>query len=382
MKRSNSIAVALLCAAMSQGCGEGSKTDSSINPQEQAGAGGVAGAFQGAAATGSTWAPVDLNAGMNGGAGFGNPQGGTGAAGMGAGVGGVGAAGTGTGGTGAAGTGAGGMGEAGTGTGGMMAAGTGGTPSVGDASPTIPAVTAQCPDFRDGTITFMGLGGITMVAGAKPAGPTAPMVFYWHGTGSVAGEYAGSAAAVAAGVRAEGGVLISFQGSTGGDFLSGTSVFGAGDFELVDQLVACAVQDHNVDPRRIFTTGCSAGGLFATAMAAMRSNYVAAAAPNSGGLTFPVQFQGPYTPPLMTIHGAAGVDVVFIDFSDSSRTADMTFKNRGGFVINCDHGGRHCGGGPLSGDIWEFFKAHPYGVDPNPWTGGLPSGFNSACEIF
>ena len=45
--------------------------------------------------------------------------------------------------------------------------------------------------------------------------------------------------------------------------------------------------------------------------------------------------------------------------------------------------GRSCGGG-LAGDIWKFFKAHPYGVDPkpSPWTGGLPAGFNASCMIF
>ncbi len=54
---------------------------------------------------------------------------------------------------------------------------------------------------------------------------------------------------------------------------------------LVDQLVACAVRDHNVDPRRIYTTGCSAGGLFAAALGAARSRYIAAVAPDSAACT-------------------------------------------------------------------------------------------------
>jgi len=266
--------------------------------------------------------------------------------------------------------------------GGAGAAGAAGMPAPpGSKAPVIPLVSGECPDFRDGTITFGGLSGIQMVAGSKAAGPTAPMVFYWHGTGSFAGEYAGSATAVYQGVVAEGGVLISFQGTSGGDFLSGTAIFGASDFELTDQLLACAVQNHNVDPRRVFATGCSAGGLFSTAMAALRSSYMAAVAPNSGGWSFPSGFETDWTPALMTIHGAAGVDVVGIDFSVSSANADRDFKARGGFVINCDHGGFHCGGGGLSPDVWEFFKAHTYGVDPHPWT-SLPAGFNSDCKIY
>jgi poly(3-hydroxybutyrate) depolymerase len=189
------------------------------------------------------------------------------------------------------------------------------------------------------------------------------------------------ASAVQAGVTQEGGVLVSFEGSTGGDLLSGTAIFGKGDFDLTDQLLACAVRDHNIDPKRVFATGCSAGGLFSGAMAAARSNYMAAAAPNSGGWTAPVGWQNMWTPALMTIHGAPGGDVVIVDFSMTSMTADNAFKQRGGFVINCNHGGGHCGGGGLAKDIWEFFKAHPYGTSPSPWKDALPSGFNPVCKI-
>jgi hypothetical protein len=82
-----------------------------------------------------------------------------------------------------------------------------------------------------------------------------------------------------------------------------------------------------------------------------------------------------------SVHGAPGSDVVIIDFSNSSMTADMLFKQHGGFVINCNHGGGHCGGGGLAGDIWKFFKAHPYGVSPEPWKDALPAGFNPVCKI-
>jgi poly(3-hydroxybutyrate) depolymerase len=248
--------------------------------------------------------------------------------------------------------------------------------------PIIPAMPTDCPEFRDSTISYKGLGGIQIAAGPKPSGASAPMVFYWHGTGSFSGEFATMAGAVSQGVVQEGGVLVSFQDTTGGDLLSGTAIFGMGDFALADGLLACAVNSHGIDPRRVFATGCSAGGLFSGAMAAARSNYMAAAAPNSGGWVLPVAFQNAHTPALMTIHGAPGVDVVVIDFSESSATADMGFKQKGGFVINCNHGGGHCGGGGLAGDIWKFFKAHPFGVSPSPWAMGLPAGFSPVCKIY
>lgn len=258
-----------------------------------------------------------------------------------------------------------------------------GTPTVGGADPVIPEVKGECPAFTNSTVTFMGVSGIQIVAGAKAANASAPMVFYWHGTGSSAGEFGFMASAVQQGVVSEGGVLISFQGSSkmGDSSCSGTAIFSLGDMDIADQFLACAVKNHNVDPKRVYATGCSAGGLFSTCMAAKRSAYIAAAAPNSGGMAFPIPFADMHTPALMTIHGSASMDVVGIRFADSSATADKAFKDRGGFVINCDHGGGHCGGGSLAPDIWTFFKAHPFGVTPEPWT-ALPAGFNPVCKIY
>jgi hypothetical protein len=253
---------------------------------------------------------------------------------------------------------------------------------AGSSEPVIPKVAGECPKLDSGTITYMGLNGIQIVSGTKPAAATAPMVFYWHGTGSFAGEFASLAGAVQKGVSEDGGILVSFGGSTGGDQLSGTNVFGKGDFEIVDQLVACGVANRNIDPKRIYATGCSAGALFATAQAAMRSSYMAAVAPNSGGFTVPVQFANMWTPALMTIHGKPGSDVVIVDFSNTSKTADDAFKKRGGFVVNCNHGGGHCAGGPLAGEMWQFFKAHTYGMSPSPWKEALPSGFSSQCKLY
>jgi predicted esterase len=256
-----------------------------------------------------------------------------------------------------------------------------GGPPGSASDPAIPPVSGDCPMWTNSTITFMGLAGITIAAGPKPPAPSAPMLIYWHGTGSTAGEYAFMAAPVANGVTQAGGVLVSFQGTTGGDLNSGTSIFGASDLKLIDEFVACAVRDHNVDPRKIYTMGCSAGGLMATATAALRSSYIAAASPNSGGFTIGAAFQNAHTPPLMTVHGAPGSDVVIVDFSQTSATADKAFKARGGFVIDCNTGGGHCGGAGLAGDAWTFFQAHPFGVAPEPWSAGLPAGFSSQCKV-
>jgi predicted esterase len=268
------------------------------------------------------------------------------------------------------------VGSGGTGSGGSAGPG----PVMTAKDPVLPEITGECPEFRSGTIDVGGLSGIDMQVGPKGNGGGS-IVFYWHGTGSSsfeAAQFGGTSEVLAAG-----GIIVAPSGSSGeGGDCSGTGTFSIGDMDAADQIAACAVRDYAIDPHRIYTTGCSAGGLQAACFAVLRSNYVAAAAPNSGGLTFPQAFQNPsHAPALMTMHGG-DADMVIIYFRDSSKTADDAFKNAGGFVINCDHGGSHCGApGDLQAAAWTFMNDHPFGVSPEPYT-SIPAGFPDYCKIY
>jgi hypothetical protein len=269
-------------------------------------------------------------------------------------------------------------------TGGMSgAAGGGGATPSGPLEPIIPEVNGACPTFTSGTKTVSGLGGIQFTAGAKGDGKGA-LVFYWHGTGSFAGESANIPAAARSEITGEGGVIVSFGRSKGGDDCSGTGTFSVQDFEVVDQIVACAVKEHGIDPHRIFTTGCSAGGLQAGCMAIRRSNYVAATAPNSGGVTIGYgKMQDPTrVAAVMTMHGSAA-DKVIVSFPGTSKAYDNYMIRAGSpMVINCDHGGGHCGApSALQASAWQFMKAHPFGIKPSPYANGLPEGFHRSCKI-
>jgi poly(3-hydroxybutyrate) depolymerase len=177
---------------------------------------------------------------------------------------------------------------------------------------------------------------------------------------------------------------VSFQGSlgTGGD-CSGTAAFSKDDFKVADLIAACAVRDYAIDPRRIYATGCSAGGLQSGCMAALRSSYIAAVAPNSGGEVFKETLQdSKHVPALMTMHGGSS-DVVVVSFASTSATCDAQMKAAGGFVVNCDHGGGHCSApAALYTAAWEFMKAHPFGVTPEPYSSGLPASFPSYCKVY
>jgi hypothetical protein len=279
-----------------------------------------------------------------------------------------------------------------TGSGGMTGAGAVVGPSrTTSKDPKIPDIKGDCPTFAEGTATmdFMGLSGVIFEVGPKSEG-TGTLVFYWHGTGSFAGEYASSTfqAEELADLKAQGGILVSPQSGLGsGGDCSGTGTFAMDDFNVSDQIAACAVRDWGIDPHRIFASGCSAGGLQSGCMAMMRSSYMAGAVPNSGGEVFPIAADDPsHTPSMLTIHGMMGSDVVIVDFSQTSATMDDAIKMAGGFAVDCDHGGGHCGLPLLPPEAaaagWQFMKDHPFGVDPEPYATMLPSSFPSYCKIW
>jgi hypothetical protein len=113
--------------------------------------------------------------------------------------------------------------------------------------------------------------------------------------------------------------------------------------------------------------------------------------PNSGGTVFAraFAFDSSHVPSLITTHGAPGTDVYIIDFSQTSATEDRDIRSHasasspaGGYVVDCNHGGTHCGA-PVD-DIaaqWQFCMDHPFGVSPDPYANGLPSTFPSYCTV-
>jgi hypothetical protein len=214
-----------------------------------------------------------------------------------------------------------------------------------------------------------------------PATAKGPMVFYWHGTGGQPTEAQSGLGPGLQEIQASGGVVASFSTSTGMGQNTGNNVWYTGDFAMADIILSCAVKQGLVDPRQIFTAGCSAGGLQVGAMMYGRSSYLAGGMPNSGGTTFNYMMQDSHVPAMVSTHGGPG-DVVIISFPQSTAKMNMDLRAKGGFVVNCDHGGAHCASpGPVKAAQWKFLKAHPFGVSPSPYAGGLPADFPTTCKI-
>jgi hypothetical protein len=250
--------------------------------------------------------------------------------------------------------------------------------------PIIPEITGTCPQFKAGTNTVTVNGTpTTIIAGEKKEG-TGSFLIYYYGTLGL-GTYTMVPASVRNEITAQGGIIFAMNSAknTGGD-CSGTGTWGIDDFKTVDLAVACAVKNYGINPKRIYATGCSAGGLTTGCMGIMRSNYIAAVAPNSGGVTIGYgKLQNPkHVPASITMNGGTN-DNVIVNFGETSEGYDNYILKYGGFAVNCIHSGGHCGA-PASvyASAWQFLKDHPFGTKPSPYAGGLPSSFDKTCKIF
>jgi hypothetical protein len=272
--------------------------------------------------------------------------------------------------------------------GGGATANDGGVVGAGPATtvePILPQVNGTCPTLTTGMVTISGIS-VQVWAGTKSDTP-APMIVYWHVTGGTSSEAVGGIgmpASVAQEITDEGGIIVSPQNSTMMGMNTGNDVWYTGDFDIADQLVACAFQQYNLDPHRIYSEGGSAGALQAGTMLFQRSNYIAAVLPNSGGYTIGgMDLQNPkHVPAIMTMHGAQGVDMVIVDFSQQSLYEDGQVATLGGFAVDCNTGLGHVEApDSLKLNGWQFLKDHPFGVSPEPYANGLPSTFPSTCKI-
>jgi hypothetical protein len=255
----------------------------------------------------------------------------------------------------------------------------------------LPTVSGTCPTIAKNasasTLTFAG-EPVEVWTGTGGG----PLVMYWYPTGGSADSLLsfdefGQTNIDA--VTAAGGIVASFGASNGQGTNTGDDVWYTGDFTTADQVVACAIQQLDIDTTRIFVTGASAGGLQTTWMSYARSGYVAAAVTLSGGLTgengfylTPTTLQDPTNvPSVMAVHGAEGVDVVGIDFAIASSAWEEDIKSKGGFSLDCNTQGGHVSGPPqILPGMWQFMVDHPFKVSPQPYP-PIPAVYPSYCEI-
>jgi hypothetical protein len=101
-----------------------------------------------------------------------------------------------------------------------------------------------------------------------------------------------------------------------------------------------------------------------------RSGYVSGVISYSGGdITINrVPLQDPsHLPVGLASHGAAGSDVIGVDFNQGSHTWEM--NNPKAFIVDCDDGGNHLSTGPrtmMAPQAIQMLWDHPFGITPEP----------------
>lgn len=254
----------------------------------------------------------------------------------------------------------------------------------------LPTPTGPCPSFATGDVSVSPATipprSVKLWVGDNPQ-PGGMLVIYWHAYGSAPDEAAYTLSLpVIEAILANGGVVAApYKADDVGQYpWFSVSLSDRPDDMLVgDEIVACAVQELGIDPRRIHVTGMSAGGIQTTAYSMARSRYVASAATFSGGQYTEQPFEDPDNRfAAMIIHG--GANDLFggvVNFEMLSTLWYNQLRENGNFAFMCDHGGGHtipAGWGP---DVANFFFAHPFGTDPSPYTDGLPTDFPAACSL-
>jgi len=255
----------------------------------------------------------------------------------------------------------------------------------------LPTVHGPCPTFQTGSVTFQfknGSSSARLWIGKNPG--NGPLVFYFHGTGMSPDDAKWSLGqSVIDDILAQGGVVLSPKGHGQYAWYIADGDTREDDLWLIDEMVACAIQEAKIDPRRIHATGLSSGATLTSDMVHRRAYYLASASPKSGGFD-------PYNPVpknadpsnkmgVLIFHGGASDtwgNPAYEFYQEQSEKMAGILKQEGSFATVCNHGKGHTEPTWDQGTVWQFFKDHPFNVTPKPYANGLPANFPSYCKIW
>ena len=246
----------------------------------------------------------------------------------------------------------------------------------------IPSYDGSCPEFVDGLNSGFESGGLArdlrIVLPEEPTG--APVLFAWHWLG-------GSADQILEWVGfedlADEGVIVVAPESSGypyewrWDQESDDNI----DAQLFEDTLACLYEQWDIDLDRVHTTGMSAGGLWSTWLIMYRSQWLASAAPLSGGVYAQWYSTPEATIPVMLVWGGPSDVYNGFSFDVSNEGFSSQLQEDGHFVVECEHSGGHTVPSGAAEFTWRFLEAHGRDQDDEPWAEGLPSDLPSYCAI-
>jgi len=257
-----------------------------------------------------------------------------------------------------------------------------------------------CPAFQAGKNTFEVDGrqrSFELYLPEEPEG--APLVYVWHGNGgngrTITSFFMGQAAAKEYGAIVVGPYNCCSDGYTECCDMLMTWNYGEfskleADLTLFDDILACIDEQYDIDNRRVYTTGFSAGSLWSTYLLLHRSDQLAAAALFSGGTGLVIPYVTPAhkLPVLLAWGGENDTYMNMVDFDEMTLELSQYLQEDGHFVVECNHGPySEPGAGhtiPYDGPAWgyKFLFPHTWGDGHSPLAAtGLSDDFPDYCLI-
>jgi predicted esterase len=164
------------------------------------------------------------------------------------------------------------------------------------------------------------------------------------------------------------------------------------DFDMFDDMIACAAEQYNVDKECVSGIGVSAGALFLAQLASRHGDRLSSFLSLSGGVGGLVKNWEPggNIMPAMVLWGGRQDFCIAIDFSIGSKDLEAELEQHGHPIVECIHNCTHATPPlepppdvPTYAMAWEFMLAHPYwledGYSPFSEFDAMPSPFPEWC---
>jgi predicted esterase len=255
--------------------------------------------------------------------------------------------------------------------------------------------TGDCPHFVAGTNEIVADGRKRSFELTLPPSPehNSSVVFLWHGNGDWPKNFT---TFFNAQITADnnGAIIVvpaDCCGDNQDDCCDQSMTWNMGEFSkkeadmaLFDDILYCLEEQFDINNKRVYTSGFSAGSLWSTYLVLNRSEYLAAAVIFSGGTGLVFDYKTPDNsiPLLLAWGGPNDTFMGVVNFEQMMGDFSTNAQSDGHFIIECNHGLGHTI--PYGGTNWayEFLFMHEWGMDTSPYeTTGLSMLYPDYCSI-
>jgi len=279
-------------------------------------------------------------------------------------------------------------------------------PPGADLPAPLPVYAGECPTLVPGvnTITSSGVQRTFLLALPTDIGPDEklPVASLWHWLGGDAAGFmekgeietaVNDQRFMAIAPEAKGDLLMKWP-----FLLLDSAARMEEEARFFDDMLACAAAQFNVNASCISSVGVSAGALWTSQLAQLRSTRLASFLSLSGGVGAPGDYFNPvhvwsgagHVLPALVLWGGPS-DFCGLSFASTSAYLEEGLVSDGHFFVECIHNCSHAQppmeppeGQSAYASLWKFMLDHPYWLDDgeSPYLAtGLPAEYPEWCGI-